>query len=230
MRNVFNLTFRAQPNAELERLIRENGSVHTVPARETILEAENPSTGIYYILSGRTRHYLLGADGSEKIVFALTAGWFFGEMSCQLERHQDLYVTAEEKTEICFIPLERYRALVRESALFDDAIRQCMSQKALMLCHEIESLTFLTSKDRLLQLFYSSADTAFAFDGKWYPLKYNYTQQELGIILGVSRVTISKFVNEFCNDGIIRIVNRRMQINIGYYNRLDNMMAGPRLQ
>ena len=230
MRNVFNLTFRAQPNADLERLIRENGSVHTVPARETILEAENPAKGVYYILNGRTRHYLLGADGSEKILFVLTAGWFFGEVSCQLSRHQDLYVTAEEKTEVCFIPIEWHQALLEDNRLYDGAIRQSMAQKALILCNEIESLTFLTSKDRLLQLFYSSADTAFAFDGKWYPLKYNYTQQELGIILGVSRVTISKFVNEFCNDGVIRIVNRRMQINIGCYNRLDNMMASPSLQ
>jgi CRP/FNR family cyclic AMP-dependent transcriptional regulator len=76
-----------------------------------------------------------------------------------------------------------------------------------------------------LHLLYFSADTTLAVDGNWYFLKHNYTQHELGTILGVSRVTISKFVNEFCKDGIIRVVNRRMQINIRHYNSLDRQLA-----
>lgn len=225
MYNAFNLTTPAQNDAALEQIIREHASLQTFPPKKVILEAEAPASGVYYILSGRARLYLLGADGTEKILLVLTAGWFFGETASLLSGPFRLYCVTEEKTELLFIPLEAFRQLLGESPEFNAAILNSQARKNAMLCREIESQAFYTCKDRLLQLFYYSADTSFAFDGKWYPLKHNYTQQELGTILGVSRVTISKFINEFCNDGVIRIVNRRMQINIGHYNQLDGALS-----
>ena len=224
MNNAFNLTSPAQPNPELEQLLRRHAALQTVPAKKVILEAETVPIGVYYILSGRTRQYMLGADGSEKILLVLTAGWFFGDTAALLNAPLHLYVMAEEKTELLFIPTEIFTRLLGESPLFNRAIMSSQARKNLMMCREIESQVFFSGKERLLHLFYYSADTAFAFDGKWYSLKHNYTQQELGTILGVSRVTISKFINEFCNDGVIRIVNRRMQINIDHYSRLENVV------
>lgn len=225
MNNVFSLTSPIQSNPELEQILRKQASPLAIPAKKVFLEAETASGGVYYILSGRTRHYLLGDDGAEKILFVLTAGWFFGDTASLLSVPQPLYVMAEEPTEILFIPTEAFRGLMRSNPVVNEAIMFSQAYKNLMMCREIESHVFLTSRDRLLQLFYHSADATFAFDGKWYSLKHNYTQQELGTILGVSRVTISKLVNEFCNDGVIRIVNRRMQINIHHYNRLNNRFA-----
>lgn len=225
MNNVFSLTSPIQSNPELEQILRKQASSLAIPAKKVFLEAETASNGVYYIVSGRTRHYLLGADGVEKIFFVLTAGWFFGDTASLLSAPQPLYVMAEEPTDILFIPTDAFRGLMQNHPVVNEAVLFCQAFKNLMMLREIESHVFLSSRDRLLQLFYYSADSTFAFDGKWYSLKHNYTQQELGTILGVSRVTISKLVNEFCNDGIIRIVNRRMQINILHYNRLNTRFA-----
>jgi CRP/FNR family cyclic AMP-dependent transcriptional regulator len=225
MSGHLSLITTAQPNPRLEELIRRNAAPMTVPAKEIFLTEERTGKGVYYIVSGRTRHYLIGADGLEKIFYVLTPGWFFGENTRIISAQPRFYVMAEEKTELLFIPDGTFQTLLRQSPVFNEAIMRCLASKIQMLSHEIENQAFLSGRNRLLELLYHLADPSFAFDGKWYSLKRNYPQQELGAILGVSRVTVSKFVNELCNEGVIRIVNRRMQINIEHYRRLEDMIA-----
>lgn len=224
MISSFSLAAPVQPNPELEQIIRKYGSALTVPAKEVFLTEDHPGKGVYYIVNGCTRHYLLGADGVEKVFFVLSSGWFFEESTCFLSVMPRFHVMTEEKTDLLFIPNGVFQALLRTSPLFNESIMRCLACKVQMLSREIESQVFLSAKDRLLELLYHLADTSFAFDGKWYILKRNYSQQELGAILGVSRVSISKFINEFCSEGVIRIVNRRIQINIVHYRRLDDMI------
>lgn len=225
MKNIYSLTSPVRSNPELEHVLRKQGSLLTFPSKKLIIEAETDTKGVYYIISGRTRHYMLGANGSEKILFVLTAGWFFGDNAAILDVPQHFYVMTEDVTELLFIPLENFRALLHKSPAFNEAILLSQAYKSMMMCREIESQVFFSSRERLLQLFYFSTDASIAHDEKWYALSHNYTQQELGTILGVSRVSISKFVNEFCNAGIIRIVNRRMQMSIHHYNRLSRQFA-----
>ncbi|MBQ3425167.1 MAG: Crp/Fnr family transcriptional regulator [Clostridia bacterium] len=226
MKEAYNLTSPVQQNPALEALIRRQATAITLPAKKIISEAESPCEGVYYIAGGQTRHYLLGADGTEKVILVLSAGWFFQEVDLILQTHVRLYAVTEEKSELLFIPREVFVTLMHKEPLFSEAIHRSQALKAAILLGEIESTAFHTGKDRLLKLFYHNTDPSFPFDGKWYSLKKPYTQQELGTMLGVSRVTVSKFINEFCDDGIIRIVNRRMQINIDHYNRLDEAYAG----
>ena len=54
-------------------------------------------------------------------------------------------------------------------------------------------------------------------DGKWYGLKIQYTHYELGILIGSVRVTVSRLINKLCNDGILRLVNHRIQISSDAY-------------
>ena len=57
-------------------------------------------------------------------------------------------------------------------------------------------------------------------DGGWYKLKVHYTQYELSTIIGGARVTISKLINELCDEGFIRMLNRNVQVN------QDRMLMG----
>ena len=68
---AYNLTTSTPPNPELERIIRGHGSALTVPAKKVFLTDGHAATGVYYIVSGRTRHYLLGADDPAAAVQSL---------------------------------------------------------------------------------------------------------------------------------------------------------------
>lgn len=206
-------------NEALEELIRENSTCVTYPAKRVFLEPGMEPQGVYYIAEGRTRHYMMAGDGTEKILYTLSAGWFYGETPVSLQEPTGLFSKAEVKTQIYIIPLRTYEHLVDTNKMFRDAIMENILKKMLILRHEIENLTFNSCKDRLKRLFCSTADAERLIDGGWYKLKVHYTQYELSTIIGGARVTISKLINELCDEGFIRMLNRNVQVNQEEYRK-----------
>ena len=206
-------------NEALEELIRENSTCVTYPAKRVFLEPGMEPQGVYYIAEGRTRHYMMAGDGTEKILYTLSAGWFYGETPVSLQEPTGLFSKAEVKTQIYIIPLRTYEHLVDTNKMFRDAIMENILKKMLILRHEIENLTFNSCKDRLKRLFCSTADTERLIDGGWYKLMVHYTQYELSTIIGGARVTISKLINELCDEGFIRMLNRNVQVNQEEYRK-----------
>lgn len=83
----------------------------------------------------------------------------------------------------------------------------------LIMRHEIENITFHSYKERLVKLFLVAADRSELVDGKWYNQRVHYTQNDLSTIIGSSRITVSKLLGELCEEGTIRMLNRRIQIS-----------------
>ena len=69
------LTLPTIYNEELDRLIEKNSTRFFYPARTTFSEPGSDFNGVFYIKSGRTRHYMANADGLEKVLYTLTDGW-----------------------------------------------------------------------------------------------------------------------------------------------------------
>ena len=203
----------------LEDLIREHSTSVVYPAKRVFLEPGMEPQGVYYIAEGRTRHYMVGSDGTEKILYTLSSGWFYGETPCSLQEPTGLFSQAEVKTQIYIIPRYTYEELIDTNKMFRDAILENYSNKMLIMRHEIENLTFNSCKDRLKRLFCSTADTDNLIEGSWYSLKVYYTQYELSTIIGGARVTISKLINELCDEGFIRLLNRNAQVNAEKYRK-----------
>lgn len=218
------LTLPNPKQKDLEELIKEYSTVLTYPARKVFLEPGTVLNGIYYIADGRTRHYMVAMDGTEKILYTLASGWFYGETPCDLQEPTGLYSKTEVKTTLYKIPLRSYEKLMDSNKVFRDAILHSYSRKMMIMRHEIENLTFNSCKDRLKRLFCSTADTSAIVEGGWYNLKVYYTQYELSTIVGGARVTISKLINELCAESFIRILNRNIQISAAEYTKFTRWM------
>ncbi|MFV0240351.1 MAG: Crp/Fnr family transcriptional regulator [Lacrimispora sphenoides] len=209
-----NLMVPLEPNVELEDLIRQYGKECVYPARHIFLEPGTYLKEVIYIKSGRTRHYMMGSDGAEKILYTLSDGWFFGETPCSVKEPTGLFSKTEIKTTLYKIPSSIYQELLDNNKIFRDAVFESYSKKMLIMRYEIANLTFNSCKDRLKKLFCSTIDTSEIVENKWYKLKVSYTQYELSTIVGGARVTVNKLINELCSDGFIRILNRNIQVNV----------------
>ena len=99
-----------------------------------------------------------------------------------------------------------FRRLMDESALF--------REKMLIMRHGFKSITFSAYKERLLKLFRMAADRSQLVDDRWNNQQMQYTQNDVSIIIRSSRITVSKPLNKSCEEGIIRMLNRRIQINV----------------
>lgn len=200
-------------NDALEQLIESHSETHIYPAKKIFLTPGQHLQGVYYIVKGRTRHYMIGTDGAEKILYTLSDGWFYGETPLFLQKSTGLFSQAEVETRVYVIPYQDYEVLLDTNRFFRDAILENCSKKMLIMRHEIENLTFNSCKDRLKRLFCSTADTSCLLENRWYNLKVHYTQQELSAIIGSTRITISKTIKELCDEDFIRILNRNTQVN-----------------
>lgn len=222
--NKSNLTKPNDTREELEKMIRERSSLITYPAKKIFLEPGAVLDGVYYIASGRTCHYMMSLDGTEKILYTLTPGWFYGETPCSLSTPTGLYSKTEVKTTLYKIPLKEYRQMLDNDKQFREVIMVSYAKKMLIMRHEIENLTFNSCKDRLKRLFCSAADTEKLIEDAWYGVNIHYTQYELSTIVGGARVTVSKLINELCTEGFIRMLNHKLQINAKEYERFVRWM------
>ena len=212
-----NFTPSIERDPALTEWIRSYSTVISYPAKTVFLTPGTILNGVYYIARGRTCHYMAGADGTEKILYILSSGWFFGETPCSLQEPTGLYSRTDTETTVYLIGTGSYEKMLDRNADFRDVILQSYSKKMLILRHEIENLSFNSCKDRLKRLFCSTADPSRLIDGQWYSLKVRYTQYELSTIVGGARVTIAKLINELCSDGFLRLLNHNIQISAKAY-------------
>ena len=138
---------------ELTNLIAQNGRKLELPAKKIFLEPGDKLKGIYYIAEGRTRHYMIAPDGTEKLLYTLSAGWFYGETPCVLDDATGLYSKTERASVLYLIPNQKYEQLLAESDLFRNAILLSYSKKMRILRQEIANLSFTPCKDRLRRLY-----------------------------------------------------------------------------
>ncbi|MEG0441034.1 MAG: Crp/Fnr family transcriptional regulator [Oscillospiraceae bacterium] len=215
--NRITLTTPDLYNEELDSIIGAVAEKVTYPAKFVFSTPGSDMCGIYYIERGRTKHYMDSADGVTKILYTLTAGWFFGETPYFLKTATGLFSQTETETVLYKIPDSACQKLMVENRLFRETMLKCYSLKMLMLRYEIANLTFNSCKSRLKRLFCSSVDTEVVTEPGWYNMKVHYTHYELSEIVGGARVTISRQINELCAEGFLRTINRHMQVNIAKY-------------
>lgn len=206
-----------QENPTLDSLIRQSVPVRNVPIKETFEINRESSDMVYYILEGRVRHYLLRDDGAEKLLCILTKGWFFGEKAAFLvPAVQGNYIT-ETPCEIACLPGGIFTKFMQKNPQFFQTVFSGMCQKQELLMQEIEDLTFKSSQQRLRELLCSLADTSELVDSEWYRTTNVYTHYEMGTIIGVTRIMVSKLMVDFSKAGKIRIVNRKIQIHKDFF-------------
>lgn len=203
----------------VEALIRPVGREVCYPANKVFSRPGDRLGGIYYILEGRTKHYMDNENGSVKLLYTLTKGWFFGETPLLLGLPTGLWSQTEEETRLCLLPYPQCSRLMEEQPPFRDALMRCLAHKTLMLRYETASLTFNSCKDRLKRLLCASVDMERESDPGWYELRVRYTHHQLGEIVGVARVTISRQLAELAGEGFLRTVNRRLQVNREQYHQ-----------
>ncbi len=213
-----NLTFQPYYDKTIDDLICANSSRVEVPSKKIFLSPGDKIDYVYYLKQGETMHYMINPDGIEKILYKLTHGWLFGETALFLGHTTGLHSQAVTDVVLQRMDGALVRKLFRDNTLFANYIvRNCCS-KLLILRYEIENLTFNSCKNRIKRFYAASVDKAHMTDEGWYNVKVHSTHYELGIIVGAARVTVSKLINELCDEKFIRVINRNVQVNIKSYD------------
>ena len=85
--------------------------------------------------------------------------------------------------------------------------------KTIVMRYEIENIIFNPVKDRIKRFLCTNVNYDNLNDSDWIDIDTEYTHYEIGVLIGCTRVTVSKMLNELAKKGFIRVVNKRIQIS-----------------
>ena len=96
---------------------------------ETIVDFEDQSTDVYFIVSGEARVLLRSVAGKEVILADLKAGEFFGELAAIDGIARSANVTALTRAELCIMPASIFREILFSSEAACDKVLRLLTHR-----------------------------------------------------------------------------------------------------
>jgi CRP-like cAMP-binding protein len=188
---------------EARRELAAASRLETFEPHGVVLSEGKPSSCVYLLVSGAIRVFHLSAGGLEVVVMFCRAPSLFGEIEAVLGIPHIENVTALERSELLFIPNDRFLHHLECDAAFARTMVADVCAKLAMASHNQKALAFQDISTRLATLLISYA----AFDGKrmldGIELELPITQDDMANALGITRRAVSKTITRWLDGGLI---------------------------
>lgn len=196
----------------VRELIRTCSTQIELPKGQMIHFPGTQDSSIYYIVRGAVRFVLDSYDGNEKTLYILGPDNFFNEEILFQEHEVTASIFCSEACTLWKIDSSLHGDLLKNPG-FVHSVCRGMIRKNDRMQHEIQNISFMPCKQRLLHIFASECSKKRIYDQYWYDIENRYTHQELASIIGANRVTVSKLIAELCEEQQLRSINRKIQIH-----------------
>ncbi|EFL89357.1 Crp/Fnr family transcriptional regulator [Ahrensia sp. R2A130] len=124
-------------------------SWRTYEPRAIILDHNEPSTDVRFILFGSVRIVVRMMEGREVIFNDFGEGRFFGELSAIDDGARSANVTAVTRARICIMPQSVFRQVCTDHSLVSMEVMKHLAGMVRMLSERLSEFSFLKAKHRL---------------------------------------------------------------------------------
>lgn len=121
----------------------------TAAPGKLILDFEDATSDVFFILSGRVRVVVRTPAGQELILTDIAAGSFFGEMAAIDGAPRSACVTALVRTRICKLPADAFMQILAEAPELTKEIMQVLVVRIRELTQRLFELSHLDIRHRL---------------------------------------------------------------------------------
>jgi len=182
------------------QLVREFQQVTTftrIPAGRDVFIEGDWVDGIALLISGMVRVYKIGETGREITLYRFGLG-----ESCILtanailgQKNFPAIATVEQEAEAVMIPADKFRDWVRRHDIWRDFVFDLLSQRLSSMMVIVDEVVFRRMDVRIAFLLLSRGQIR-------NPIRV--THQEIASELGSSREVISRLIEDFVSEGIVR--------------------------
>lgn len=179
---------------------------------EVVFFESNDDDKLYILLAGRVKLLMLSPEGKEKVLTILQEGDILGEISLfERDKHP---ITAEviEEARLVMVDLVDLEAIIMKNPRVAIKIIEALSRKTRLLTSQIRELVFQDAEGRLASLLRRLMEDFGINVKSGRMINLVLTHQEIANLIGTSRVTATKLVNQFVDEGIIKIYKRKLVI------------------
>ncbi|PXV62608.1 CRP/FNR family transcriptional regulator, anaerobic regulatory protein [Halanaerobium congolense] len=216
------IVFQNLDPEELELLCQN--SYAKLYEKDEIIFFENDSVKkLYLLINGKVKLSMLSAEGKEKVLTILQEGDIFGELSLFDEDPHPLTAEAMDDARLLIIPWNEMEKMIIKRPSLAIKIIEALSKKTRLLTSQVRELVFQDAAGRLASLLSRLAEDFGREIEEGTVIDLVLTHQEIANLIGSSRVTVTKLINKFIDDGMITIKKRKIIIK-------DFESLGERLQ
>lgn len=161
----------------------------------------------YYLKSGKVRIYFSSPEGDEKTLANVEDGCILGEAAFFDGMPRVSSAVAQSECRIIPVTEKILTERFRVDPSFAMTLLNLQARSIRMLSSQVSSITFLQANCRIARLL---IQLRVPIENDRYTV--SLTHEEIGNIVGVSRVTVSKILNSMRSSGIIKTEYRKIII------------------
>jgi CRP/FNR family cyclic AMP-dependent transcriptional regulator len=201
----------ARADADTLRALAEGLRRRRYRRNEVIFHQGDPGDTLHIVATGAVKIVLPSPEGEEAIIATLRRGDFFGELVLLDGAPHSATATALEPTETLILSRETFRAQLRRDEL-RDALLSTLAGELRRLTGHVEDLHFLDLAGRLAMRLTRLAREAEPKARGEVRLNWPYTQSDLASMIGGTRQSVNKLLQELAQDGLVTVDHETLVI------------------
>lgn len=193
-----------------------------VDAGAVIVSQEEPGDALFVISSGKVKVVLYGETGREIILSILRDGDFFGEMALLDRQPRSANVVAVEDSSLLGLDREAFQTHLSAHPTTSLAILAEMSRRLRHADEVIGNLALLDVYARVARTIRDLAQKQGEPVDGGLLIKERPTQQEIAGLIGTSRETVSRALNDFTRRGLLEMQGKQILVRWGFLRKMED--------
>jgi CRP/FNR family transcriptional regulator, cyclic AMP receptor protein len=189
------------------RAIASHGRLQSYPAGATIFEEGGAGDSLHIVVEGDVRISVLSPGGAEATLAVLSAGEFLGDLALLDGRPRSASAIALGPAKTLAVTRDEFRRWLAERPSAALALLEALSLRVRRTDEALADLAFLDLPGRLAKRLLALAAGRPNGDGR-----LRITQAELASMLGVSRESVNKQLNDFAHRGLLSLHRGRITL------------------
>ena len=180
---------------------------------EMVFLQGNQLEGLYIINHGKIKIFKYTKEGKEQILYILSEGDFFGELSLLNAEEVSYFAEALEPVNVCLIKKSDFAEILEENPKITIRILEAISQRLSKLEMLVQSLGTKDVEARIAQMLLDLVDEFGIESNSYIELTIPLTREDMANYIGVTRETISRKLSNFQEEGILKLIgNKKIRI------------------
>ena len=194
----------------------------TAEAGSVIVSQEDAGDALFVIASGKVKVVLYGVTGREIILSMLHAGDFFGEMALLDRQPRSANVVAVENAQLLGLDREAFQTHLTAHPATALLILAEMSRRLRHADEVIGNLALLDVYARVARVIKDLAQKQGEPVDGGLLIRMRPTQQEIAGLIGTSRETVSRALNDFTRRGLLEMSGKQILVRWGFLHKLED--------
>ena len=195
--------------AALQQALLACAQVQQLAAGQVLFRRGDPPCGLYAVVEGGMRIGAVNAAGKEALLTLVEPPYWFGEISLFDGQPRTHDAFAEGATTLLWVPQVRLLALLEQQPQYWRDFALLMSQKLRLAFIALEEMSLRPAAPRLARRLLLIAENY----GEGEPRRViHLPQEQLALMLAISRQTTNQILKELEGQGILRLTYGEIEI------------------